>query len=152
MKPGSFTKIYIQLVISVKYKKYGLSRSFRPRVFKIMGGVLNVHGHHPILINGVDDHVHLFFGLNPKISLSDTVKEIKRRSTVFINNEGYHSGKFKWQNGYGAFSYSQSHIENVYNYILRQEEHHARKSFEKEYIKYLEKYDIEYNEKYLFKF
>ena len=152
MKPGSFTKIYIQLVISVKYKECGLSKDFRHKVFKIMGGILNEYGHKPILINGVEDHVHLFFGLNPKISLSDTVKEIKRRTTVFINDEGFHRQRFRWQYGYGAFSYSQTHIEKVYNYIANQETHHARKSFKKEYTDFLKEYEVEYQEKYLFDF
>ncbi len=152
MKPGSFTKIYIQLVISVKYKDCGLNKSFRNTVFKIMGGILNEQGHKPILINGVEYHFHLFFGLNPKITISVTVQELKRRTTIFINNEKYHSKKFRWQYGYGAFSYSQTHIERVYNYIANQEAHHARKSFEKEYNDFLRRYEIEYEEKYLFEF
>jgi len=152
MKPGSFTQIYIQLVISVKYKDCGLNKSFRNTVFKIMGGILNEQGHKPILINGVEDHIHLFFGLNPKITLSDTVKKLKRRTSIFINNEEYHSKKFRWQYGYGAFSYSQTHIERVYNYIANQEAHRARKSFKKEYTEFLKKYEVDYQEKYLFDF
>lgn len=149
IKPGSFTQIYLQLIISIKYRECKLSGSFRPRLFQIMGGILNEYGHKPIIINGVEDHVHLFFRFNPKISLSDTVKELKRRTTVFINNEGYHAKRFRWQYGYGAFSYSQTQIERVYKYIARQEEHHKTMGFKKEYRIFLDKFKVEYQENYL---
>ncbi len=152
MKPGSFTQIYIQLIISVKYRDCLLSKPIRQRIFKIMGGILNEYGHKPIIINGVEDHLHIFFGLNPNESISNTVKELKRRTTVFINNEGFFSKRFRWQFGYGAFSYSKSHVERVCNYVQNQEIHHSKKSFKKEYTRMLKAYGIEYNEKYLFDF
>ena len=152
MKPGSYTKIYIQIVMAVKYKERGLSKEFRDEVFRIMGGILNEKGHKPIIINGVNDHVHLFLGMNPKYALSDTVKEIKRRASIFINEKGYYQGKFYWQHGYGAFSYSQSHIQRVYDYIANQEQHHAKNSFKKEYIQYLKSFEVDYDEQFLFKF
>lgn len=117
-----------------------------------MGGILNEYGHKPIILNGVEDHLHIFFGLNPNESLSDTVKELKRRTTVYINNEGFFSRRFRWQYGYGAFSYSKSHMERVYNYVANQEIHHSRKSFQNEYKEFLKKYGVEYEDKYLFKF
>ncbi|MEN8226082.1 MAG: IS200/IS605 family transposase [Bacteroidota bacterium] len=150
IKPGSYSQIYIQLVISVRYKHCVLSREIRTEVFKVMGGILNEHGHKPILINGVDDHVHIFFGLNPDIALTGTVKELKRRTSLFINGKGYFQMKFRWQHGYGAFSYSQSHIQRVYKYIENQEEHHAKKTFREEYISFLRRYEIEYDGRYLF--
>jgi REP element-mobilizing transposase RayT len=152
MKPGSFSQIYIHVVITVKNRECLLGKHIRSDVFKIMGGILNEQGHKPILINGVEDHAHIFFGFNPKCSISDTVKELKRRTTLFINTKGLIRGKFNWQNGYGAFSYSRSHIGRVHNYIARQEEHHARKSFREEYIEFLSKYDIEFDKRYLFDF
>jgi len=88
------------------------------------------------------DHVHLFLGLNPNVSISNTVKEIKRSSSVFINEQRFFPGKFQWQNGYGGFSYSQSHVEKVYNYILNQEIHHCKKTFREEYLDFLTKYNI----------
>jgi REP element-mobilizing transposase RayT len=152
MKPGSFTQIYVQLIIAVKNKSCGLENHFRQDVFKIMGGILNEMGHKPILINGMNDHVHIFLGMNPKISLSETVKELKRRTTVFINGQGYCNEKFQWQNGYGAFSYSRSHIDNVYRYIKNQENHHMKRSFEREYRLFLKKYEVEHDERFLFQF
>ena len=152
MKPGAFTQIYIQIVISAKYKDCKLTKPIRNKLFKIMGGILNEYGHKPIIINGVEDHVHIFLGLNPNMTISDTIKELKRRTTVFINNERYFIRRFRWETGYGAFSYSKSHIDNVYNYIANQERHHMQKSFEKEYTRLLELYEIDFDKKYLFDF
>ena len=152
MKPGSFTQIYIQLVICVKFKNTRLPKEVREEVFNILGNILNEYGHKPIKINGVEDHVHLFFGMNPKYALSDTVRELKRRSSTFINEKNFFRQKFSWQFGYGAFSYSQSHMQRVYDYVANQEQHHERKSFEKEYKKFLEEYEVEYDERYLFEF
>lgn len=152
MKAGAYTQIYIQLVIVVMYRDRLLSKEIKSTVSKIMGGILNEYGHKPIIINGANDHLHIFYGHNPNISLSDTVKELKRRTTVFINNQHYFTNRFRWQSGYGAFSYSKSHIHRVYNYIERQEEHHLTKSFEKEYKQFLKHYEIQFENKYLFEF
>ena len=96
------------------------------------------------------DHIHLLVGLKPNISVSDLVRDIKARSSKFINESNWIQGKFNWQNGFGAFSYSKSQIDNVINYILNQEEHHKKTSFKEEYVDLLRKFEIEYNDKYLF--
>jgi putative transposase len=101
-----------------------------------------------IAINGVPNHIHLLIGLNPDVSISALVQETKRCSTNYINENKFVTGKFNWQKGYGAFSYSKSSIDKVVNYILNQEIHHKKKTFKEEYIELLEKFDIEYNEKY----
>jgi REP element-mobilizing transposase RayT len=152
MKPGSFTQIYIQLVFSPQYREALLHPPIRPDIFRYMSGIVTKLGHKSIIINGMADHVHLFIGLNPKLSISETVKEIKRASSLFINEQKYFPGKFQWQSGYGGFSYSRSHIERVYQYILNQQEHHKKKSFREEYLGYLKKYNIEFENQYLFKF
>ncbi|MBN2805478.1 MAG: IS200/IS605 family transposase [Prolixibacteraceae bacterium] len=152
MKPGSFTQIYIQIVFSPEHRDALLIDKIRTRVFKYMHGIIESLGHKSIIINGCADHVHIFIGINPAISISDTVKEIKRVSSIFINNLNVFQGKFKWQEGYGAFSYSKSQMSNVYNYILNQEQHHKKKTFREEYLSLLEKFEIEYDEKYLFRF
>ncbi len=152
MKPGTFTQIYIQLVFSPLYRDRLLHQSIRPAVFKYMSGIITQLGHKSIIVNGMSDHVHLFIGLNPSLSVSETVKEIKRASSVFINEQHFFSGKFQWQSGYGGFSYSQSHIEKVYDYILNQESHHAKRTFREEYLDFLKKYDIEFENQYLFEF
>ena len=152
MKPGTFTQIYIQLVFSPMHKEALLRQNIRTDIFKYMSGIITNLGHKSIIVNGMSDHVHLFLGLNPNLSISDTVKEIKRASSVFINKQRFFSGKFQWQSGYGGFSYSQSHIEKVYNYILNQEQHHAKRTFREEYLDFLNKYDIEFENQYLFEF
>ena len=152
MKPGTFTQIYIQLVFSPKHMDRLLIEQYRPRIFEYLSGIITNLGHKSIIINGVSDHVHLFLGLNPKISISETVKELKRSSGIFINEQRFFHGKFEWQEGYGGFSYGKSQIENVFNYIKNQENHHKKRSFKEEYLEFLRKYEIEFEEQYLFEF
>jgi REP element-mobilizing transposase RayT len=96
------------------------------------------------------DHIHVFIGLRPSMAISDIVRDIKNNSSNFINERGFVKGKFSWQEGYGAFSYSHSQIGNVYNYVLNQENHHHIKTFKEEYLEFLKEFEIEFNEKYLF--
>ena len=152
MKAGCYTQLYIQLVIAVKHRDSQLHKSIRKRVLEYISGIVSQLGHKSIIVNGVSDHLHIFFGLNPNVSISDTVHDIKRSTSLFINNEKLLPVKFYWQSGYGAFSYSRSQLERVYNYILHQEEHHTCKTFKEEYIGILKKYKVEFNEQYLFEF
>lgn len=152
MKPGTFTQIYIQLIFSPMFREYLLKEQFRSLIYKYMSGIITNLGHKSIIVNGVSDHVHIFLGLNPNISISETAKEIKRGSSKFINEEHFFAGRFQWQNGYGGFSYSHSQIDNVYNYILNQVIHHAKRSFRDEYLEFLNRNDITFEEQYLFEF
>ena len=152
MKPGVFTQLYVQFVFAVKYRDRMLNDSIRKELFSYMSGTATNLKHKSIIINGVSDHVHVFLGLNPSISISDTVWELKRSSSLFINNKKWFKFKFQWQDGYGAFSYSKSQIDNVYKYIENQEQHHKKTTFKEEYIDFLEKFEIKYDSKYLFDF
>ena len=152
MKPGSFTQIYVQIIFSPEHREALLIDKIRTRVFEYIKGIIETLGHKSIIVNGCIDHVHLLIGLNPVMSVSETVKEIKRVSSIFINSLNVSQSRFKWQEGYGAFSYSKSQLNDVYNYILNQEEHHKKKSFREEYLAFLKKFEIEYDEKYLFQF
>jgi putative transposase len=134
MKPGTYTQIYVQLVFAVKNRETALRKEIRPQVFKHMSGILTNQKHKSIIINGPSNHVHILFGLNPSISVSDTVHGVKRCSTLFINRERLCAGRFSWQEGYGAFSYSRSQNSDIYNYIENQEETHKIKTFQKEYV------------------
>jgi putative transposase len=98
----------------------------------------------------VADHVHIFVGLKPAMSISDLIRDIKNNSSNFINEQKFVKGIFSWQEGYGVFSYSHSQIDQVYQYIAHQEEHHRKKTFKEEYLDFLQKFEIEYDEKYLF--
>jgi len=152
MKPGTFTQIYIQLVFAVRNRDAVLHQNIRSRVFQYMSGIITDLGHKSIIVNGVADHVHLFIGWNPSKSISDTVHDIKRGSSLFINNEKLCRGKFSWQEGYGGFSYEKSKVDDVYNYIFNQEHHHKKVTFRDEYIQFLKKFEIDYDERFLFDF
>jgi putative transposase len=147
---GTYSQIYIQVVFAVQGRQNLLAREWRDEVFKYMSGIIKNKGQKPIIVNGVDDHVHVFIGLKPSMALSDLVRDVKNNSTNFINDNKWVKGKFSWQEGYGAFSYSHSQVENVYNYILNQEGHHSKQTFKDEYLDFLSKFEIEHDVKYLF--
>jgi putative transposase len=107
-------------------------------------------GHKPIIINSMPDHIYIFLGLKPGMAISDLVRDIKNNSTNFINEHHFLHSKFSWQEGYGVFSYSQSHVKAVYNYVQDQEAHHSKQTFEDEYLKLLQVFEIQFDEKYVF--
>ncbi|HMR44208.1 MAG TPA: IS200/IS605 family transposase [Saprospiraceae bacterium] len=147
---GTYTQIYIQVVFAVKGRQNLLHKPWREQVFKYISGIIKEKGHKPIIVNGVADHVHCFIGLKPAMSISDLVRDIKNNSSKFINQQNWLSCKFQWQGGYGAFSYSHTHVGRVYQYILNQEAHHRRKTFREEYLEFLEKFEVPFDRKYLF--
>jgi putative transposase len=148
--PGTFSQLYIQAVFAVKYRENLISEYWKDQLHKYIAGIIKGKGHKPIIVNGMPDHIHAFIGLRPSMAISDLVRDIKNNSSNFINDNNFVKGKFSWQEGYGAFSYSHSDIGNVYNYILNQATHHKKKTFKEEYLGLLRDFEIEYNEKYLF--
>ena len=148
--PGTFSQIYIQTVFAVKGRENLLNKAWRSEVFKYMTGIIKNKGQKPIIINGVTDHIHLFIGMKPSMALADLMRDVKNNSTNFINENRWLPGKFRWQEGYGAFSYSHSQIDKVYRYILHQEEHHKKRTFREEYLEFLDRYEIPYEERFLF--
>jgi len=147
---GTFSQIYIQVVFTVKGRNNLIGKDWKEDINKYIAGIIKGKGQKPIIVNGMPDHEHIFLSLKPSMPISDLVRDIKNNSSNFINKQGFVRGKFSWQDGYGVFSYSHSHIQKVYNYILNQEKHHHKKTFKDEYLELLEKFEIEYNEKYLF--
>jgi len=147
---GTYSQVYIQIVFAVKGRENLIGRDWKDDLHKYMAGIIKAKEQKPIIVNGMPDHVHVFVGLWPSMAISDLVRDIKNNSSNFINDGKLVKGKFSWQEGYGAFSYAHSQIKNVYNYILNQEEHHKKKSFKEEYLDFLKKFDVDYNEKYLF--
>ena len=117
-----------------------------------MSGIISNKGNKVMIINGMSDHVHLLLGMNPAISISYLVMELKKSTSRFININRLTRGKFDWQDGYGAFSCSRDELDNVYNYIARQKDHHRTKTFREEYLGMLNRFDVEYNDKYIFSF
>jgi REP element-mobilizing transposase RayT len=147
---GTYSQIYIQVVFAVKGRGSLIHKSWKDELHKYIAGIIKGKQQKPIIVNGMPDHIHAFIGLRPSISISDLVRDIKNNSTNFINEKQFTKRKFSWQEGFGAFSYGHSQIDRVYNYILNQEKHHKKRSFREEYIDFLNKFEVEYNEKYLF--
>ena len=148
--PGTFSQIYIQIVFAVSKRQNLIGQSWKDELNKYISGIITNKGQKSIIVNGMPDHIHLFVGLKPSMPISDLVRDVKNNSSNFINKNGFVPGKFSWQDGYGAFSYSHSHIERVFNYILNQEKNHRKKTFKEEYLELLDKFQVEYDEKYLF--
>ena len=150
--PNTYTQLLTQLVFAVKGRQNLIEESIRERIEKFICGTATKRKHKPLAIYCMPDHLHFLIGLNPDQSISDLVKEIKTSSNSLINDNLLTKQKFYWQEGFGAFSYSKSALDNVVKYILNQKEHHKKKTFQEEYINYLEKFGVEYDEKYLFEF
>ena len=147
---NTYTQIYVQIVFTVRGRENILPKQHREELHKYISGIVSNHNQKLISIFAMPDHVHLLVGIKPNIAISDLVRDIKTSSSKFITDKKWVNGKFNWQEGFGAFSYSKSQIEKVVNYILNQEQHHRIKSFRDEYLELLNKFEIEYNTKYLF--
>jgi len=147
-----FSQIYIQTVFAVRNRQALIRPSWEEQLYKYMTGIVQGKGHKLIAINGMPDHIHLFIGLKPAEALSDLVREVKKASTAYVNDNKLSPFSFRWQKGYGAFSYSRAHIDRVYHYILNQKEHHRKKTFEEEFLGFVKEYGIEIGKKELFDF
>ena len=146
---NTYSRMYVQIVFSTLNRDPLLNENYRREVFKYISGIVNKMGMKSLAVNGVADHVHIFCGFKPTIRISDSVRDIKRFSTEFIREKKFINQKFHWQEGYGAFTYSASQLDDVIKYILNQEEHHKKKSFKEEYFEFLDKFQIEYDKKYV---
>ena len=152
MKPKTYTQIYIHFVFSPKGRECSLEESIQQQVFGFIGQTINNKNHKTYIVNGMEDHIHILLGLNPNMSISDLVRDIKRSSSLYINSKKLTRKKFAWQDGYGAFSYGKSQTHKIYNYIENQKNHHKRISFKNEYIAFLERFGIQFDDNYLFEF
>ena len=148
---NTYTQIHIHLIFAVQNRISLISKTWSERLFQYTTGIIQNHGHKLLTINGMPDHIHILFGLRPSQSLSDLMQNIKGDSSLWINQNGFVNGRFSWQEGYGAFSYSKSQLPVVENYIDHQERHHQKKSFIEEYRKFLDDFGIDYDERYIFK-
>lgn len=147
---NTYTQIYIHIVFSVKGRQNLIRKEWKEELFKYICGIVNGKKQKVYAIGGMSDHIHILVSIKPDIALSDLVKDIKANSSKWINEKSYLKGKFEWQEGFGAFSYSQSQLDAVIAYINNQEQHHQKKTFKEEYIEMLQKFKIQYDEKYLF--
>lgn len=149
--PNTYSQLYIQIVFAVKGRQCFIKESFRDELQKYISGIIKEKKQKLFAIYCMPDHTHIFVSIKPDIAISDLVRDVKANSSSFIK-EKYFVKNFSWQTGFGAFSYSKSQASNVVDYILRQPEHHKKKTFKQEYIEFLQKFEIEYDEKYLFEF
>ena len=149
---NTYSQIYIQIVFAVKGRQNLIRKEHKVEIHKYITGIVRNKKQKLLAINCMPDHTHIFAGLTPDIKISDLVRDVKSISCSFINDKKFVKGKFSWQHGFGAFSYSLSHIDNVVKYVLNQEEHHKKRSFREEYIGLLDKFNVEYNPKYVFEF
>ncbi len=147
---NTYSQIYIHLVFAVKNQLYPINSEKKKDLYKYIEDIITEKNQKLISINGSFDHIHLFIILKPEMKLSDLVRTVKSKSSKFINENNWTNGKFEWQKGYGAFSYSYSQIPEIIKYIETQEEEHNKKSFKDEYIELLNKFNIGYDENYLF--
>ena len=147
---NTYHQIYLQTVFAVKYRNAVLHKSWRPKLQGIIGNLINETGCKTIIVNGVEDHIHCLLGLKPSISISELMKTVKAKSSKYINDYKLTPERFEWQVGYGVFSYRQSDVDQIYNYIQNQEAHHAKQSFKEEYLELLKEFEIIYEDQYTF--
>ncbi|MCW3087015.1 MAG: transposase IS200-family protein, partial [Sediminibacterium sp.] len=143
--PNTYTQIHVQVVFAVKKRAASIQPSWKDELYKYITGIVQNHGHKLLAINGMPDHIHILIGMRPTQTLSDLLQDIKGSSSKWINTKKFSAQKFSWQEGYGAFSYSKSHIPGVVTYIQNQEIHHGKISFLEEYVQFLEKFGVDYD-------
>lgn len=148
---NTYTQIYIQFVFAVQNRISLIQPEWKNELYKYITGIVQNNGHKLISINGVANHIHVFTGYKPHQLIPDLLQDIKGSSSKWINKENFVKGKFSWQEGYGAFSYSSSQIDRVVKYIVNQEQHHKKQTFREEYIQLLEKFNLTFDEKYILK-
>ena len=149
--PNTYSQLYIQIVFAVKGRQSFIQESFREELQKYISGIIREKKQKLYAIYCMPDHTHVFVSIKPDIAISDLVRDIKANSSTFLKQKIF-VNNFSWQTGFGAFSYSKSQASNVVDYILKQPQHHKKKTFKQEYIEFLNKFEIEYDDQYLFEF
>jgi putative transposase len=148
---NTYTQIHIQMIFAVQNRVSIIKDTWKEELYRYITGIIQNQNHKVLAINGMPDHIHIFVGLRPTQSLSELMKDIKGDSSKWINQKGFVQGKFSWQEGYGAFSYSKSQVDTVIEYIKNQERHHKSRTFLEEYREFLRKFEVEFDERYIFK-
>lgn len=147
---NTYTQIHLQTVFAVKYREYVIRAEWKHELYSYMTGIVQNCGHKMIQINGMPDHVHILFGMRPVQALSDLMRTVKGESSEWINKNKLTASRFSWQEGFGAFSYSKGQLPDVIRYIQNQEEHHRKVTFREEYVAMLKKYEIEFDDRFVF--
>jgi putative transposase len=148
---NTYTQIHIQAVFTVQNRQCLILENWREELYKYIAGIVQNNKHKLLSINGMPDHIHILFGQRPSQSLSDLMQDIKGGSSKWINEKGFVRGRFSWQEGYGAFSYSKSEVPNIIHYIKNQAIHHIKETFIEEYLELLKEFEIDYDDRFVFK-
>lgn len=149
---NTYTQLLVQIVFAVKGRQNLISEAHREPLEKYICGIISNKQSKPLAIYCNPDHCHVLIGFNPSVSIADLVRDIKANSSKWINENHWVPGKFAWQEGYGAFSYARSQLNVVVQYILNQAEHHRKRTFKEEYLEFLQKFEIDFDERYVFDF
>ncbi len=149
---NTYSQVSIHAVFAVKGRQNLIGSHFRDELHGYMHGILKNIGSYPLAVGGWMDHVHVLYELPMTVAISDLMRILKANSSKWVNESGYVKGHFQWQEGYSAFSCSRSHRDNTIKYIMRQEQHHAKRNFKEEYLEMLKTHEILYEEKYLMEF
>ncbi len=148
---NTYTQLHIQFVFAVKYRAALIQKSWQDELHKYITGIFQANGHKILQLNSMPDHIHILSGMRPTQSISSVVQNVKTESSIWIKAQKFCTTPFAWQEGYGAFSYSKSHVPDVIRYIQNQEIHHKKETFLDEYRRFLKAFEIEYDEQYIFK-
>ncbi len=149
---NTYSQILLQIVFTVQGRQNAITEEHREELQRYITGIVTKRGQKVLAIFCMPDHVHILIGLKPSMNISDLVRDIKTGSSNFINDSQWVRGKFCWQEGFGVFSYSKSQLEDVVGYVLNQKEHHQQRSFKQEYLGLLKKFEVDYDDRYLFDF
>ena len=148
---NTYTQIHLHLIFAVQNRISLIQNIWKDRLCEYITGIVQQHTHKMIIVNGMPDHLHIVIGMRPIQSLSDLMQDIKGNSSKWINDNKLVAGKFAWQEGYGAFSYNKSQLPKLIEYVRNQDEHHKKKKFIEEYKDFLKAFEVEFDEKYIFK-
>lgn len=148
---NTFTQLHVQFVFAVQNRACLIQPSWEEELFKYITGIVKNHKHKMLAINGMPDHVHIFLGLHPTQSISSLMQTVKGESSEWINKKRFVRGRFQWQEGYGAFSYSHDRVNQIVNYVLNQKDHHKTRPFLEEYRELLKEFEVPYDNQYIFK-
>ena len=148
---NTYSQIYLQVVFAVEGRQNLIQKRNKQELHKYITGIVTERGQKLLAVHCMPDHTHILIGLKPSIALSDLMRDVKNASTNFINRKGWVLGCFSWQEGFGAFSYGHSQLKGLMNYIRDQEQHHAKRTFREEYVRFLKRYEVEHDERFIFK-
>ncbi len=148
---NTYTQIHLQLVFAVKYRACLVQKTWKEELHRYITGIIQNNGHKLLIINAMPDHIHILIGFRPTQALADLMRDIKQMSSLWINEKKFLKSKFAWQEGYGAFSYGHSQLKKIIRYIENQELHHQKRTFLEEYKEFLELFEVEFEERYIFK-